>query len=66
VLTRHILRNADRSYPGMIWRCCFDVVVIEAVFGWPGISFQAWNAIRNQDAPVIWERFYSHRSRSSA
>ena len=29
------------------------VVVIEAVFGWPGIGLQAWTAIRNQDTPMI-------------
>jgi peptide/nickel transport system permease protein len=29
------------------------VVVIEAVFGWPGIGLQAWNAIKNQDTPII-------------
>lgn len=29
------------------------VVVVEAVFGWPGIGLQAWTAIRNQDTPMI-------------
>jgi peptide/nickel transport system permease protein len=29
------------------------VVVIEAVFGWPGIGLQAWTAIKNQDTPMI-------------
>jgi peptide/nickel transport system permease protein len=29
------------------------VVVIEAVFGWPGVGLQAWTAIRNQDTPMI-------------
>jgi peptide/nickel transport system permease protein len=29
------------------------VVVIEALFGLPGIGLQAWNAIRNQDTPMI-------------
>jgi peptide/nickel transport system permease protein len=28
-------------------------VVIEAVFGWPGVGLQAFNAIRNQDTPMI-------------
>jgi peptide/nickel transport system permease protein len=29
------------------------VVVVEAVFGWPGIGLQAWTAIRNEDTPMI-------------
>jgi peptide/nickel transport system permease protein len=29
------------------------VVVVEAVFGWPGLGMQAWDAIRDQDIPVI-------------
>jgi peptide/nickel transport system permease protein len=32
---------------------CGGVVVIEAVYGWPGIGLQAWTAIRNQDTPMI-------------
>ena len=27
--------------------------LVKAVFGWPGIGLQAWNAIRNQDTPMI-------------
>jgi peptide/nickel transport system permease protein len=27
--------------------------VIEAVFGWPGVGLQAFQAIRNQDTPLI-------------
>lgn len=29
------------------------VVVVETVFGWPGIGLQAWNAIKALDVPLI-------------
>ncbi len=29
------------------------VVVVEAVFGWPGIGLQAWTAIQALDVPII-------------
>ena len=54
---RHILRNALMP---VVTLAALDlalllggVVVIEAVFGWPGIGLQAWTAIRNQDTPMI-------------
>lgn len=57
VLNRHIIRNA--LIP-VVTLATLDlalllggVVVIEAVFGWPGVGLQAWTAIRNQDTPVI-------------
>lgn len=57
VLLRHILRNALMP---VVTLAALDlalllggVVVIEAVFGWPGIGLQAWTAIRNQDTPMI-------------
>ena len=57
VLFRHILRNALMP---VVTLAALDlalllggVVVIEAVFGWPGIGLQAWTAIRNQDTPMI-------------
>jgi peptide/nickel transport system permease protein len=57
VLIRHILRNALMP---VVTLAALDlsillggVVVIEAVFGWPGIGLQAWTAIRNQDTPMI-------------
>jgi peptide/nickel transport system permease protein len=57
VLWRHCLRNALLP---MVTLAGIDlaallggVVVIEAVFGWPGIGFQAWTAIKNQDTPLI-------------
>jgi peptide/nickel transport system permease protein len=57
VMTRHVLRNAMLpvvTVAGIdLAQLLGGVVVIEAVFGWPGIGFQAWNAIRNQDTPMI-------------
>ncbi|MCA0453769.1 MAG: ABC transporter permease [Chloroflexi bacterium] len=57
VLTRHILRNAMMpvvTLAGLDLALLLGgVVVIEAVFGWPGIGLQAWTAIRNQDTPMI-------------
>jgi peptide/nickel transport system permease protein len=57
VLVRHILRNALLP---VVTLSALDlalllggVVVIEAVYGWPGIGLQAWAAIRNQDTPMI-------------
>ncbi|MBC7814574.1 MAG: ABC transporter permease, partial [Burkholderiales bacterium] len=57
VMISHIMRNA--LIP-VVTLAALDlslllggVVVIEAVFGWPGIGLQAWTAIRNQDTPVI-------------
>jgi peptide/nickel transport system permease protein len=57
VLFRHILRNALMpvvTLAGLDLALLLGgVVVIEAVFGWPGIGFQAWTAISNQDTPMI-------------
>lgn len=57
VLLRHILRNALMpvvTLAGLDLAILLGgVVVIEAVFGWPGIGLQAWTAIRNQDTPMI-------------
>lgn len=57
VLIRHILRNALMpviTLAGLDLALLLGgVVVIEAVFGWPGIGLQAWTAIRNQDTPMI-------------
>jgi peptide/nickel transport system permease protein len=57
VLLRHTLRNALLP---LVTLAAFDLalllggtVVIEAVFGWPGVGLQAFNAIRNQDTPMI-------------
>lgn len=57
VLLKHILRNALLpvvTLAGLDLALLLGgVVVIEAVFGWPGIGLQAWTAIRNQDTPMI-------------
>jgi peptide/nickel transport system permease protein len=57
VLIRHVLRNALMPVVTLagvdLATLLGGVVVIEAVFGWPGIGLQAWNAIRNQDTPII-------------
>jgi peptide/nickel transport system permease protein len=57
VLMRHSLRNALLP---TVTLAALDLalllggtVVIEAVFGWPGVGLQAFNAIRNQDTPMI-------------
>jgi ABC-type dipeptide/oligopeptide/nickel transport system permease component len=57
VLNKHIFRNAllpTVTLAGLDLALLLGgVVVIEAVFGWPGIGLQAFNAIRNQDTPII-------------
>lgn len=57
VLNKHILRNALLpivTLAGLDLALLLGgVVVVEAVFGWPGIGLQAWTAIRNQDTPMI-------------
>jgi len=57
VLLRHTMRNALLpliTLAGLDLALLLGgVVVIEAVFGWPGIGLQAWNAIKNQDTPII-------------
>ncbi len=57
VLLRHALRNALLP---TVTLAALDLalllggtVVIEAVFGWPGVGLQAFQAIRNQDTPLI-------------
>ena len=57
VLYLHALRNAmlpvvtlaGLDLAGLLG----GVVLIEAVFGWPGIGQQAWRAIRDQNVPMI-------------
>jgi peptide/nickel transport system permease protein len=57
VMLKHTLRNALLpliTLAGLDLALLLGgVVVIEAVFGWPGIGLQAWNAIKNQDTPII-------------
>jgi peptide/nickel transport system permease protein len=54
---RHALRNAVLPVVAMIG---IDVglfmsgaVVVESVFGWPGIGQLAWQAIQQVDIPII-------------
>ncbi len=57
VVWRHIMRNAWSpiiTLLGMdIGWFLGGIVVIEIVFGIPGIGWQAWNAILNMDLPMI-------------
>ena len=57
VLTRHALPNAILPIIAMIG---IDIgifmgglVVVESVFGWPGIGQLAWQAIQRVDIPII-------------
>jgi len=57
VVNRHILRNAWSPIVTLLgmdvgW-FLGGVLVIEVVFGIPGIGQQAWNAIETQDLPLI-------------
>jgi peptide/nickel transport system permease protein len=57
VVTRHALRNALLPVVSMIGldfgTFMGGVVVVESVFGWPGIGQLAWQAIQIVDIPVI-------------
>jgi peptide/nickel transport system permease protein len=57
VVLRHALRNAMRPIvmmmAGDIGFFFGGVLVVERVFGWPGIGFQAWTAIEFRDVPMI-------------
>ncbi len=57
VLLRHALRNALIPVVSMvgldIGTFMGGVVVVESVFGWPGIGQLAWQAIQIVDVPVI-------------
>lgn len=57
VITRHIIPNAILPIISMIG---IDIgifvgglVVVESVFGWPGIGSLAWQAIQRVDTPII-------------
>lgn len=57
VITRHIIPNAILPIISMIG---IDIgifvgglVVVESVFGWPGIGQLAWQAIQRVDTPII-------------
>jgi peptide/nickel transport system permease protein len=55
VLMRHALPNAVLPIIAMIGVGIFmgGIVVVESVFGWPGIGQLAWQAIQRVDIPII-------------
>ena len=57
VLLRHALRNAIQPIVTMVGMdlgyYLGGIVLIEAVFSWPGIGYEMWQAIGNLDIPVI-------------
>lgn len=57
VVLRHALPNAVLPIIAMIGidigLFMSGIVVVESVFGWPGIGQQAWQAIQRVDIPVI-------------
>lgn len=57
VLTRHVLRNAFLPVIALVGLdlgvFMGGVVVVESVFGWPGIGQMIWQAIQLVDVPVI-------------
>ena len=57
VVLRHALPNALLPIVAMIGidigQFMGGVVVVEAVYGWPGIGQLAWQAIQEVDVPII-------------
>ena len=57
VVLRHALPNAMLPLVAMIGidigQFMGGVVVVEAVYGWPGIGQLAWQAIQQVDVPII-------------
>ncbi len=57
VIVSHVSRNAVGPLLSMIGMdfgaFLGGIVVIESVFGWPGIGRLAWEAVRNLDGPMI-------------
>jgi peptide/nickel transport system permease protein len=57
VLLLHALRNAIQPIVTMVGMdlgyYLGGIVLIEAVFSWPGIGYEMWQAIGNLDIPVI-------------
>jgi peptide/nickel transport system permease protein len=57
VMLRHVFRNSVGPAITMIGLdfgiFLGGVLVVEQVFGWPGIGQQAWNAITANDVPVV-------------
>lgn len=57
IITRHVMPNAILPIIAMIGidigLFMSGIVVVESVFGWPGIGQLAWQAIQRIDIPVI-------------
>lgn len=57
VIARHALRNALGPIVTMVGAdmgyYLGGVLVVEKVFGWPGVGMQAWSAIAFRDIPMI-------------
>ncbi len=57
IVTRHVMPNAILPIIAMIGidigLFMSGIVVVESVFGWPGIGQLAWQAIQRVDIPVI-------------
>jgi peptide/nickel transport system permease protein len=57
ILFRHVLRNAIGPIVTMIGLdlgvFLGGVLIIEKVFAWPGIGLQAWQAIQENDIPMV-------------
>ncbi len=57
VILKHAFRNAMKPIFTMLGMdlgyFLGGIMVVEQVFGWPGIGTQAWQAIGNQDVPMI-------------
>ncbi len=57
VVIRHVLRNSAGPAITMIGLdfgiFLGGVLIVEQVFGWPGIGQQMWNAISANDIPVV-------------
>jgi peptide/nickel transport system permease protein len=57
VVLRHVARNACGPLLTMtgtdLGHFLGGVVVVETVFGWPGIGRLAWEAVQNLDGPII-------------
>jgi len=57
VMMKHALRNAIQPVVTMVGMdfgyFLGGIVLVEAVFSWPGIGYEMWRAIGNMDIPVI-------------
>jgi peptide/nickel transport system permease protein len=56
VMSRHVMRNALQpivTMAGMdLGYFLGGIVLVEAVFSWPGIGWEMWRAVTNVDIPL--------------